>query len=390
MYDISDVGIKCTGCAACKAVCPRGCITMMPDSEGFLYPRIDREHCIACGKCVSVCSALSDISREKPIQAFAATSKDVTNTRQSSSGGVFFHAARYMIEHMHGYVCGAVLDEQLNLRHRVINRVSEIGKMQGSKYIQSSLDSCHDAITKALNKGHNVLFCGTPCQVMGMAKLVGNREQFYTMDLVCHGVPSNLAFQEYMQKAYRLSEFVNFTFRQKGKHMKSSFSYCYGDKRMIVIPAFKDPFYQAFLDGYNYRESCYTCHFACANRIGDITIGDCASWRMYDLPIDKVISMVAINTVKGKRLWNLIKDESLYTDADYAQETKLNGQLNAPFIRTEKRNTFYMDLRNMEIHQLKSKYCPRKNFKDKARYFVLIHTSVQMRDDIKHIFKRKK
>ena len=33
-----------------------GAISMLPDSEGFLYPVVDADICIRCYKCVSACS----------------------------------------------------------------------------------------------------------------------------------------------------------------------------------------------------------------------------------------------------------------------------------------------------------------------------------------------
>lgn len=45
----------CCGCTACYAVCSVNAITMNPDEEGFDYPEIDKNKCILCEKCISVC-----------------------------------------------------------------------------------------------------------------------------------------------------------------------------------------------------------------------------------------------------------------------------------------------------------------------------------------------
>ena len=34
---------ECTGCGACVSICPKQAITMQPDAEGFLYPKVDGE-----------------------------------------------------------------------------------------------------------------------------------------------------------------------------------------------------------------------------------------------------------------------------------------------------------------------------------------------------------
>ena len=38
----------CVGCGSCSMICPKHCITMDEDKEGFLYPNIDHKKCISC------------------------------------------------------------------------------------------------------------------------------------------------------------------------------------------------------------------------------------------------------------------------------------------------------------------------------------------------------
>ena len=46
----------CTGCTACANICPVNAIKMQRDSEGFLYPEIDKSICISCELCVNNCN----------------------------------------------------------------------------------------------------------------------------------------------------------------------------------------------------------------------------------------------------------------------------------------------------------------------------------------------
>jgi len=46
---------ECCGCSACYSVCQINAITMIEDSEGFLYPHIDVEKCLRCYACLHVC-----------------------------------------------------------------------------------------------------------------------------------------------------------------------------------------------------------------------------------------------------------------------------------------------------------------------------------------------
>lgn len=389
--DISIIGTKCTGCAACVYVCAKNCISMKPDKEGFYYPEIDRSKCINCSMCLKNCPANKDYVVHTAIEAYAATSND-KKCDKSSSGGAFYHVARYVIQELNGYICGAILDENLSLRHVVDNSMESLQKMQGSKYIQSEVSEyCYKQIKSLLDQGKSVLFCGTPCQCAGMKSVMGEVENFYMMDLICHGTPSNLEFTKYIQKNYNNTKKSDFTFREKNKYEKSTFCFSFYDgKTKKVIPSYKDPFYEAFLNGYSYRESCYNCQYAREKRIGDISIGDCANWRAYAMPIDKVLSTVIVNSKKGEKLWNKISNEMECVRADYEKEQILNHQLREPVKRSEQRDRFYSDINLLSLSALRKKYCNSRNIKDKMGHFLLMHTTVKSRDKIKRIFKRGK
>ena len=43
--------LDCCGCTACTNSCPKSAIAMVPDEEGFLYPKIDMRRCVECGAC---------------------------------------------------------------------------------------------------------------------------------------------------------------------------------------------------------------------------------------------------------------------------------------------------------------------------------------------------
>lgn len=394
----------CTGCSACITMCPTKCITMKLDKEQFLYPQIDLNKCIKCGKCLKHCPIDNLLDLNKNITYYVATAKDTVQVQKSSSGGAFYIAAKYVIEKLNGYVCGAVLDENLKLNHKIINRVEDIVKMQGSKYIQSEMGDCLKKIIKLLRNGEYVLFSGTPCQVAGLKKITSEeeRKKLFTLDLICHGVPSAYAFSDSMKKMYGLGEYKDFSFRQHSKFLLTSFSYSYSfyknnkkknlelqkNEKVTRIFSFEDPFYQSFLVGNNYRESCYNCKYATSNRCGDITIGDCASSNMYRKLLGRSLSSVIINTEQGNILWEKIKEEFDYELADYGEEVKLNKQLHQPVGRPSKRNEFYIDLKNMKSDEFKKKYCPKRGVKEKIKHFLLWHIPVATRIKLKILLRR--
>jgi coenzyme F420-reducing hydrogenase beta subunit len=391
--NVSIVKSFCAGCALCEYICIAKCIQMEADKEGFLKPTVREDECINCGKCLHFCPSINELKADKPIMSYATASKDTEITKKSASAGVFFYVAKYIIECLHGYVCGAVLDEQLNLKHIITNDMFEVSKMQGSKYIQSSIGCCYQQLHDILKQGHPVLFTGTPCQVAALKRLFVNENGLFLIDLICHGVPSNNGFKQYMRDYYNLTECNYFSFRQKDQHTNQMFAFAFINKdpalkpKTKIINALDDPFYSAFIHGDNYRECCYICKYAQERRIGDLTIGDCANRRAYNLPLDKVLSTVIINTKKGQLLWDAISEKMEYVTADYKKEVEMNKTLHAPTIRSDKRDNFYDDLfiNRYKMKELKSRYCPKITLRERIIAFIINHTTVQQR---RKLFKK--
>lgn len=397
--NIREISKKnCTGCSACVTVCPNNCIQMKLDNEKFKYPVIDTEACIECGRCLKNCPAYRPTEFHKNLAVYAATGKEKKDIEKSSSGGAFYLFAEYIIDVLQGYVCGAILDENLNLVHKVVNKLDEVKKMQGSKYIQSDIGMCYNQILDLLQKGNYVLFSGTPCQAAGLKSIVKKgKEHLFTLDLICHGVPSAYAFSDSIQKMYGMGRYDNFSFRQRNKYILSSYSYSFTKKinakktetEAIRIFSFEDPFYQAFLDGKNYRESCYTCKYASPERCGDITIGDCANSSDYTRLSGQSLSTIIINTEQGKLLWEKVSGKFEYEIADYKKEVRLNKQLHEPVKRTKERDDFYLDLKQMTPQEFKRKYCPKRGYKEKCKHFIIWHVPVAIRIKLKSLLRRR-
>ena len=375
---------QCTGCTACRTVCPTACITFRHDEEGFFYPKVDESTCIDCSVCITACPAVHKDRLFQPLYAIAASGKDKSLIWNSSSGGAFYLLARYILS-INGYVCGAVLSDDLKLCHVLSNRIDEIEAMRGSKYIQSDLKQCFKTIVQLVKEGNPVLFSGTPCQVAGLRKVVkSGEENLYTVDLICHGVPSSRAFAYYMNKMYGAGVYSNFTFRKKDKHLFMDYAYSWGGTGKKVDFT-EEPFYQAFMDGVNYRMSCYQCQYACAKRVGDITVGDCANARAYPMLDGKPISTILINTEKGKILWDKISKDFEYVNADYMSEVRANGQLNHPARLTKRRDIFYVDIENLSNQELKKKYCKKKTVRSLVKDWVIWHTTPSQRAKLRRI-----
>ena len=80
----------CCGCLACYNKCPKHCIMINEDDEGFYYPIVDKAQCINCSMCENVCPMNNCLElNHKPI-SYGAINRSDKIRKLSSSGGVFY------------------------------------------------------------------------------------------------------------------------------------------------------------------------------------------------------------------------------------------------------------------------------------------------------------
>lgn len=371
---------KCCGCSACLNSCSKHCISMVYDEEGFRFPKIIETECVNCGLCIANCPAMNDdYEKREPLLTLASVARDSKEVVKSSSGGAFFEIAKFFISDMKGYVCGCAIDEQYKVSHFITNQIEEMKKMQGSKYVQSDIITCGSRIREYVLKDIPVLFAGTPCQVEAIKRIVGKgAELLYTIDIVCHGVTSPGWFKKYMTRNYADSNLISF--RYKNPYEISTYAFSFDDGKRVYSEL--DPFYNAFLEGSNLRESCYSCKYACSRRIGDVTLGDCANFRAFPEFRGKSISTVLVNTEKGKELWNLAKKIMESREANYDSEVALNHQLGFPVKRPAKRNDFYKDINSLRQIDFKEKYASKWSIKKKIKRFIIMRIPYSIRSRI--------
>lgn len=135
-----DSRINCTGCSACANICPRGCISMQADSEGFLYPLVNADMCIDCGLCEDVCPMLHKPIQHEVLAVYGAKNKNEEVRMESSSGGMFSLFAEAVLI-SGGVVVGVALDGEFMPHHVMIDSVDKLDLLRGSKYVQSKIGS---------------------------------------------------------------------------------------------------------------------------------------------------------------------------------------------------------------------------------------------------------
>ena len=94
MIEIKDKK-DCCGCWACENVCPKQCISMNEDNEGFRYPTVDKDKCINCHLCEKVCPIINvkpEVVRQQ--EGYVVQNKDSQVLSESTSGGAFSAIAK--------------------------------------------------------------------------------------------------------------------------------------------------------------------------------------------------------------------------------------------------------------------------------------------------------
>ncbi|MBQ8297281.1 MAG: Coenzyme F420 hydrogenase/dehydrogenase, beta subunit C-terminal domain [Ruminococcus sp.] len=271
---------NCCGCGACLNACSKNAIAMQEDSYGYVYPVIDDSLCVECGRCRQVCAFQNKDETNNPVAVYAAAAKNSDIIQNSSSGGIFTALAGYIIENG-GVVFGAAFGKDWYVKHIAVEDKEQLKLLRGSKYTQSSTGTTFKQVKELLKDGRYVLYSGTPCQIAGLHGFLGKEyDNLLTVDLVCHGVPNNRMFRDYIKQLEK---------NENGRVLKYSFrdkSIGWGKNGSAVIEASDGKRYKKKLwesaSSYPYffakslisRENCSSCKYACAHRPGDITLGD--------------------------------------------------------------------------------------------------------------------
>ncbi|MBS6517367.1 MAG: Coenzyme F420 hydrogenase/dehydrogenase, beta subunit C-terminal domain [Clostridium sp.] len=349
MENISRIKEKCVGCKSCEQGCPKHCISMEENKEGFWYPVVDEKNCVECGKCLKTCPAEStEQHRNMPQTVWAWHNKNDADIMKSASGGAADSAAKAVLQ-MGGVVYGAAYDEQLVVSHIEIESNAEREKIQSSKYVQSDPNDSYSKVKKRLAEGKKVLYTGTPCQIAGLyAFLGGDKPNLYTVDLICHGVPSPKFFKKYIEYQNKQTDgrVIYFNFRSKDKRGWGT-QYLLKTKTKTKTKTLSlDRYGKHFMDGDCYRESCYRCAYANTSRVGDITVGDfwgiAKSHPEFNSP--KGVSSVFVNTEKGQELFEKMKLFAETEQATLKEAMVKQHNLVQPSNRPENRSNFYKEI----------------------------------------------
>lgn len=358
MYLETNIKSECSGCTACMNICPKNAIRMIEDDEGFRYPHIDKEKCINCGACIRVCPNVKNDTKNEIIETYGVKHKNEKERLTSRSGGVFVALSDYILA-LGGTIYGAQLNKDFTVSHGRAENKEERNKFKGSKYIQSDMKDIIKEVQEDLKNGKKVLFSGTPCQVAGVKECISNKyqENLYTIDLICHGVPSEKIFREFLKYIEETNnkKIREFDFRDKKFGWDTHYeTMIFEDGTKRSTQFFRNLFYRHNI----LRPSCHKCNYANIHRPADITIAD--FWGIEEInpefKDEKGVSLTIINNNKGKEWFNKIKNDLEIINCSIEDCIKHTYTLNQPTPEGEARKQFWNDYKNKDFKEIIEKY----------------------------------
>lgn len=370
MIQIQDKN-NCCGCSACASACPRHCIRMTEDEEGFLYPEVNADACTHCGLCEKVCNELHPNEEREPMHVYAAVNKNEEVRMKSSSGGIFYLLAERTIDDG-GVVFGARFDENWQVVIDYAEDMKGVEAFMGSKYVQARIADAYTDARRFLMEGRKVLFSGSPCQVAGLHKFLRKPyDNLLTVDFICHGVPSPKVWSMYLDEVMKVGQRISSVeFRNKERGWKKfcfNLRYNESDRTVSMLSPFTQNHYmRAFLSDVMLRPSCYNCKAKGCSSRSDITIAD--FWGINTvfpkMDDDKGTGLVLVNTEKGQA--SLDFSRMNVAETAYERIKPLNPACyRSPRVHP-KRNEFFARLGKEALIALINE-CTRPTFKQRVR-----------------------
>ena len=365
----------CCGCCICAGACPKNCIEMRTDDEGFVYPHVDESSCVNCHMCEKVCPVINvrDDRGDFEQRGYIVQHKDPEVLKESTAGGAFTAIAKYVLDRR-GVIFGVELQDDLyatpSAAHHIwVDKETDLKKFRNSKYIQSFVgESTVQQVKSFLEQGKYVCFSGTPCQVEGLKQYLDVKKVDQTnlilVDVVCRAVPSPMIFRKYLEHQEKKNSEHITSIRFRDKH------YGYKYSTMNVISdrnhgnyhkgVESDPWLRAFFSNICDRPSCHDCKFRKLHHVSDFTIWDCFQVGRFskELDNDKGATRMLVHSEKGSRVLEDVKRELRIVPVDVDLIIKSANELKESVAPNACREAFFTDARELGGEMLFEKYFP--------------------------------
>lgn len=348
---------QCCGCSACVQRCPKQCISMYEDEEGFLYPVVDGQRCINCGLCKKMCPVINQRESREPLKVYASKNKNEKVRQSSSSGGVFSLLVENIIR-QDGIAFGAYFNKNYEVIHDSVETLVDAVVFCGSKYVQSNINNSFSKAEQYLKQGRMVLFSGTQCQIAGLRLYLGKEyDNLLTVEVVCHGVPSPKIWREYMDCLHiDKRKVTNILFKDKSSGWRGYSFSVVGENSTLLFSekAEKNKYMMAFYQNLTLRPSCYSCPAKGGKSHADITLAD--YWGIENINSafnDNVgVSMVCCNSEKGMNILKKISDSMNLIETDFNASVPFNTSIVRSTLMPIGRNDFWLKYKKEGISVL--------------------------------------
>ena len=347
---------RCTGCGACSSGCPKGAIRMAPDREGFLYPEVT-DGCVQCGHCAHVCPVQKQREHRTAPQVFAVWSRDESVRQASTCGGAFSALAEYVLEGG-GVVFGAALDENLRVVHTAVKNVHDLSRLRGMKPVQSDTGDAYQQVRLYLDQGRQVLFSGTPCQVDGLYRYLGEHpERLLTCDVACGGVCSPGVWAQLVKSMAYVKQHrptaVEFCGKLTGDRERR-FRVKFEGGGRYDAPMGKCELGRGIARRLFMRPACHRCAYATTDRPGDVTLGDFSGGSFAPEEKKSGVSMLLINTVKGAQVFDMLPLERQHRTLEEAEACC--AALREPPMAPAEREKFFHAMEQLPFQQVRARF----------------------------------
>lgn len=354
----------CCGCTACMNICPQNAIEMKEDEEGFKYPIINKEKCIECGLCKKTCAFQNGTSLDNELRhpkVYAVKNKNEKDRIASTSGGLFIAISDYVLKN-NGIIYGVAFDKNFRATHIRAEDIKGRDSCIGSKYSQSELNDIFKRIKKDLENNKLVLFTGTPCQVAGLNRFLGerNKEKLILVDIICHGTPSPKLFGEYIKyiEKKRKNKIIEYYHRPKDFGWDHNEKIIYKDKKEENKSNLSQAWKHVFYSNFALRPACYNCKYTNIKRLSDITIADFWGIEKFapEFVDKKGISLAIINTLNGEKTFKAIDNSIEFIERSIDEAKIKNPNLLRPTSKPNNRNDFWKEYQSKGISFILKKY----------------------------------
>ena len=280
-------------------------------------------------------------------KGYVGYSKNIDVRELSTSGGICQQISKFIIS-QGGIVTGVYFNDDFKLLRGFVSTYKELEKITKSKYVQAFSGDSYKIIRSFLESGKIVLFAGTPCEVAGIRTYLGKEyPNFYCIDFVCLGIPSQKAWDVYRKEIEGCSRLQEVDFKDKRNGWRGFTFYArMSDGREIAEPGRENTYMRVMISKMDCRPSCYRCRFRKLERQSDITVADAWGTESFaaDLLDDRGTSSVMVNTEKGQQLIEAIKDDCVMKEFPVEQLWTKNSSAFKEYDKPDARDDFYPDM----------------------------------------------